>query len=340
MGVNTGNARPFWGNGHYYVFTNEDATWEAGRSGSNVYLDKLDTYGYLATVTSADENNFILNYSYNGSNTRNSGWLGGTDYEGYSPGGEGTWIWQAGPEGGQIFRSANTNRMYANWNSGQPDNKGNQDFLQIYTSGYWDDTKESDKLGYVTEWGRAGAEFTAGFADLNTSDTTNGFENGTAPKMTINLSRSVPNDYVNYPYNNTPLIDIPITFGGTAILNTDYSVSVSGGGSYLRNGRLYVLNTNSVTLSFNSIDNSNWQAPRTITASLQGDGSENIYAISGNASSQVWLFDDEPQLSLGQGAYKFIRTPYTSSTTYNLPTGNSDFNTNSDVLVFDNDGIN
>ena len=343
MGVNTGNAQPYWGNGHYYVFTKENASWEDGKNRSDVKLDKLDTNGYLATVTWPDENNFIVNYSYNGSKIPKKGFLGGTDDQKYST--EGTWIWQAGPEQGAIFRSSGTNLMYANWNSGEPNNKGNQDFLAIYTSGYWDDVDpdggdHDDVGGYVTEWGRSGAEFTAGFADLNTSGTSNGFENGPAPKMTINLSRFVPNDYLNYP-NSTPLIDIPITFGGTAILNTDYTVSMSNGGnSYWSNGRLYVRNASSVELTFNPINNSSWQAPRTITATLQGDGSENIYAISGNATSQVWLFDDEPQLSLGQGAYKFIRTPYTSSTTYTLPTENSDFNANSDVLVFDNDGIN
>ena len=320
MGVTIGNARPFWGNGHYYVFTDQNAKWSDALSySSEAYLDKLETYGYLATVTSAEENNFILNYSYNGNKIKDQGFLGGTDSGDYSPATEGTWIWQTGPEKGQIFR----------------------DFLKILTSGKWEDGSGSDTQHfYITEWGRSGAEFTAGFADLNTSGTSNGFENGPAPKMTINLSRFVPNDYLNYP-NSTPLIDIPITFGGTAILNTDYTVSMSNGGnSYWSNGRLYVRNASSVELTFNPINNSSWQAPRTITATLQGDGSENIYAISGNATSQVWLFDDEPQLSLGQGAYKFIRTPYTSSTTYTLPTENSGFNTNSDVLVFDNDGIN
>ncbi len=338
MAVTTGNARPFWGNGHYYVFTKESAEWFDGISRSGLYLDKLDTYGYLATATSAEENSFIVNYSYNGSRIPNNGFLGGTDYQGYSPASEGTWIWQTGPEQGQIFRSNGANQMYANWNSGEPNNRGNQDFLQLYSSGYWDDADPGNVGGYVTEWGRAGAEFIAGFADLNTSGTANGYENGTGPKMTINFDIFVPSDYVNYP-NNTPLIDIPINFGGTAILNIDYTVSVSGGNSSLSNGRLYVSNASSVVLTFNPINNNSWQAPRTITASLQGDGSENIYVID-NPSSQVWLFDDEPQLSLGQGAYKFIRTPYTSSTSYTLPANNSDFNTNSDALLFDNDGIN
>jgi hypothetical protein len=341
MGVDTSKAIPFWGNGHYYLFTKEKATWGDGADRSDVYLEKLGSNGYLATVTSAAENDFIVNHSYNGGKIPNSGFIGGTDWEGYSDARtwEGRWIWRAGPEKNQVFRDSGTNLMYTNWASGEPNNKHNQDFLQIYTSGYWDDTDPDSVGGYVTEWGRAGAEFNAGFADLNTSGTANGYENGMAPKMTINFDRFVPDDYVDIR-NNTPLIDIPITFGGTAILNTDYTVSVSGGGSYLSGGRLYVRNTGSVVLTFNPINNSDWKFPRTITASLQDDGSENIYAISGNANSQVWLFDDEPQLSLGQGAYQFIRTPYTSSTSGTLPEDNKDFNTNNDVLVFDNDGIN
>ena len=254
MGVTTGNARPFWGNGHYYVFTKESASWEDSRSRSNVYLDKLDTYGYLATVTSADENSFITNYSYNGSKTPNSGFLSGTDYQGYSPASEGTWTWQSGPEQGKIFRSNGTNQMYANWNSGEPNNKSNEDFLQLLTSGYWNDEDADNVGGYVTEWGRAGAEFTAGFADLNTSDTANGYENGTPPKMTINFSHFVSNDYVDIR-NSTPLIDIPITFGGTAVLGTDYTMSVSGGNSFISGGRLYVSNASSVVLTFNPINN-------------------------------------------------------------------------------------
>ena len=148
-------------------------------------------------------------------------------------------------------------------------------------------------------------------------------------------------DYVNIR-NGTPLIDIPISFGGTAVKDRDYTLEEIAGDSYYANGRLYVLNTDLVTLRFipNPRDSDTWNAPRTITVTLQADGSENIYAISGSNSSQVRLFDDEPQLSLGQGAYQFIRTPYTTGATYSLPTNNSGFNTSSDVLVFDADGIN
>lgn len=353
MAVKTANAKPYWGNGHYYAFTQEGATWsDAYTRSSAATLSQLGTTGYLATITSSGENDFITNYSYGASSSgspnygatqipENGGFLAGTDDNGQGTS-EGNWIWKGGPESGTVFRSNGSNIGYTRWTSGQPNNSGNQDFLRIQSTGYWDDVDPTESVsGYVTEWGRSGVEFSAGFASLGSSGTKNGYEFGSAaPTMTINFDRFVPKDYVDIR-NGTPLIDIPITFGGTAVMGTDYDLDKNlGGESYYSNGKIYVKNTNSVTLAFKPRNNGSWQAPRTITASLKVDGSENIYSLNGNSSSQVWLFDDEPQLSLGQGAYKFIRTPYTSAATYTLPASNSGFNTNADVLLFDTDGIN
>lgn len=330
MAVNTSKARPYWGNGHYYAYTLSAESWSSAASSSqNSTLNELN--GYLATVTSSGENDFITRYSYGGAVLPDDGFLAGTDVQS-----EGTWIWDAGPEDGTVFRAGSTNSGYTNWDSGQPNNNGNQDYLRIIANGYWGDVDPGDVSGYVTEWGKAGAEFTASI-----SSQSNGFETGTAPTITIKFNRAVPSDYKDIR-NNTPLIDIPISFGGTAILGdtADYKLTVSGGSSKYENGRLYVLGTSSVKLTFTPNNNDSWQAPRTITVNLQGDGSENIYDISGSTTSRVRLFDDEPQLSLGQGAYQFIRTPYTTGATYSLPSDNSGFNTDSDVLVFDANGIN
>ncbi|MFN5697234.1 MAG: PA14 domain-containing protein, partial [Cyanobacteriota bacterium] len=130
--------------------------------------------------------------------------------------------------------------------------------------------------------------------------------------------------------------------GGNAVRSIDYDVAASGGGSYYdsNSGRLYVKNTQSVTLTFTPRNNTNWQDIRSITAQLQADGSEAIYGFNGSTSSQVWLFDDEPLLSLGQGAYQFVRVPYTTGSSTTLPIDNSSFNTASDILLFDSDGIN
>ncbi|MFM7319817.1 MAG: PA14 domain-containing protein, partial [bacterium] len=345
MAVNVGNARPYWGNGHYYAFTQEDIEWKDAYNGSRAKtLSQLGTTGYLATITSSGENDIILRYSNGGSQISRTAHTGGTDSNNRGTS-EGRWIWKAPGSGDDnvVFRNnGNTpSGVYANWKSGQPDDHKVQDYLGIQTDGKWDDVDhDNDIQAYITEWGRDGVEFNAGFADLGSSSTVNGQENGQAAKMTINFDQFVPNEYVNIQNsNNTPLIDIPITFTGTAKSDTDYKMTVSGGNSYFSSGKLYVRNTQSVTLTFTPINNNTWQSPRTIKATLGSDGSENIYGISGNASSQVWIFDDEPLLSLGQGAYQFIRAPYTAGSSQNLPTSNTNFNTSADTLIFDTNGI-
>ncbi|MFM8495789.1 MAG: PA14 domain-containing protein [Planctomycetia bacterium] len=354
LAADTGSAKPFWGNGHYYAVTHANDDWHtAYRESRTTTLSQLGITGGLAAVTSAEENAFIANYAtgrsdpsrpnYGGTALQWEAFLAGAD-TGDMGTWEGRWQWFTGdgnPDNGVVFRDGGTDYGYSNWWSRQPDNKGNEDFLAIYPGGGWNDVviRQPGRLGdYVTEWGRAGVEFNAGFAALGGSGTRNGAENGHAATMTIGFDRHVPSDYVDIR-DGTPLIDIPITFGGTATVGTDYDMTVSGGWSYFHNGRLYVRNTQSVVLTFTPRNNDTWQAPRTITASLGGDGAENIYGISGNATSQVWIFDDEPLLSLGQGAYQFIRAPYTAGSSQTLPENNADFNTSADTLIFDTDGI-
>ena len=350
LSANTANAKPFWGNGHYYAVTQANTDWGTASSESrSTTLNQLGIKGGLAAVTSAEENSFIAKYAtgssdpskpnYGGTGLRWEAFLAGSDTTDMGTW-EGRWQWFTGdgnPDNNLVFRNSGTNYGYTNWDSGEPNNNDNQDFLTMKPGGNWDDGdwKYSD---YVTEWGRAGVEFTAGFAALGQSGTRNGAENGQSATMTISFDRHVPSDYVDIR-NNTPLIDIPITLGGTAVAGIDYDLTVSGGVSFYRDGRIYVRDTQSVVLTFTPRNNDTWQAPRTITAALGADGSENIYGISGNATSQVWIFDDEPLLSLGQGAYQFIRAPYTAGSSQTLPANNADFNTSADTLIFDTDGI-
>ena len=352
MPVNPANAKPFYGNGHYYLFTKEGAKWpEALDRSDDTSINGVS--GYLATITSEAENEFIRSYSYGGSATPNSGFIAGTDdhkvYSWVGATDEGVWVWAAGPEAGTQFWSGKssgsaTNGSFTRWDSGEPNNKNNQDFLQFYTNGYWDDRDPDNIGGYITEWGRAGAEYNISLAALNSSDNQNGTEGVKSPSIILTLDRFVGDDYTNYP-GTTPLIDIPISFGGTAVLGSDYTLKLtdrngkSTKGSYYSNGRLYLLDTDQVTLTFEPINNSTWKPIRTIQVSLSPDGSENIYAFNGNSSSQVWLFDDEPQISLGRGAWQYIRAPYVEGSASSLPNANSSFNDNDDVLIFDEDGI-
>lgn len=90
--------------------------------------------GYLATVTSNDENNFIrLNLGFQPPIYKHSwfGWLGG-----YEPNDDGVWMWADGPEAGMIFPDQKNHhdptQMYANWIGAEPnDGKPLEDYLMM-----------------------------------------------------------------------------------------------------------------------------------------------------------------------------------------------------------------
>ena len=93
------------GNGHWYEFIGTSVT-----APDAFTLAQASSYsgmqGYLATITSADENAFVSSNIAGG----NQAWIGGSD-----DGDEGNWTWRNGPEAGQAF-------TYTNWSGGEPNN--------------------------------------------------------------------------------------------------------------------------------------------------------------------------------------------------------------------------
>ena len=333
MPVDISKARPF-ANGHYYAFTKESANYNnnAKPLSTGSLLAQLNSYGYLATVTSQDENNFILNSSYGGNKIPGNGFLGGSDVAK-----EGTWLWEGGAELNQAFRTGSTNNMYTNWNGGEPNNKNNEDYLVTSSSGYWNDADADNVGGYITEWGKAGSQFAINFSSNPPINAYEGIAGVTKNgSFTLHLDNKVYSDYI---YNGKALIDIPVALGGSAIYGTDYSISVTGGSSSYdaTAKKLYIIGGSSpvqdVTLSIVPLNNSAWSQPRDVTISLGADGSENVYSLTGSTSQRLWIYDDEPTLSLGQGLYQSIYTNYTSSGTSGaLPAA-------ADTILFDTNGI-
>ena len=100
-------------NGHFYMFVPDNNTifsWQRLKSAAQ------SLGGYLATITSQQENDFVLPLMGAGSGA----WLGGR-----SPDVDGNWYWATGPEAGTQFWTGGVGGspfggQYANWSLGEP----------------------------------------------------------------------------------------------------------------------------------------------------------------------------------------------------------------------------
>ena len=163
-------------NGHYYRLVTNSQTWQMARTYASMGSYK-GMRGYLATITTAAENEFIKS-KIPGTNI----WIGATDAEDYvndkamiqRDGTEGRWTWSTGPEAGTQFWSgaangATVSGQYASWRSGEPSNSSDgcgwfqscnyRDEDYAYTNasgalGLWNDVWNGSGVGrYLIEYG-------------------------------------------------------------------------------------------------------------------------------------------------------------------------------------------
>jgi nitrogen fixation protein FixH len=159
-------------NGHLYEYVASTLTWTNAKTAAEG-RSKYGATGYLTTVTSQTENDFVS------ARLSNAGWMGASD-----SGAEGAWRWVTGPENGTQFwqgtgTGATVGGNYANWNNGEPNDSGaNEDCGQFLTggTGKWNDLPCSGTTlpGYVVEYGTLGNMPTvaAKNVSLTTVDTT------------------------------------------------------------------------------------------------------------------------------------------------------------------------
>jgi hypothetical protein len=89
----------WWANGHYYDYVSTAIYWDAALTAANA-ASHQGLAGYLATVTSADENSFIYWDSDNNYATiPDRAWLGAKWDTSTN-----NWKWVNGPENGTVFR--------------------------------------------------------------------------------------------------------------------------------------------------------------------------------------------------------------------------------------------
>ena len=139
------------GNGHWYAEVSGQT-----RGGSARDAAKAKTIpqgignGYLANITSAQENDFIKN------NFGSSPQIGGSDAAK-----EGDWYWMDGPEAGTKFYSngAAVANSFANFGANEPNNLGIENYLQT-EGGNWNDNSQFQS--YLVEFGgMPGDDFSA-----------------------------------------------------------------------------------------------------------------------------------------------------------------------------------
>jgi gliding motility-associated-like protein len=174
--LTAGSANYLASTDHYYDYVPANLiSWEDARvAAEDPAMKYFGLQGYLATLTIPDEGQI------SGELSPGTGWIGASD-----EGTEGVWKWMTGPEAGTIFWNGNENGstapgMYANWNSGEPNNYGSgEDYAHITFNtgvpGSWNDLPNNTNgqpanyqaKGYVIEYGG-----TPGDPVLNISDAT------------------------------------------------------------------------------------------------------------------------------------------------------------------------
>ena len=233
------------GNGHYYKFVSTSLTWTDAKAAAAASTFNGLT-GYLATITSAEENAFIV-----GKTGGTSSWIGASDE--YSQinaatsaatfanqtAAEGHWYWVTGPEAGTEFwdEAGNTSSSadgrisgkFQYWNNAinqsgwgsEPNDSGGEHYVQLRVggTGNWNDLPSSSSLPYVVEYGDSGSDA------LKEVSTTIEVGPITAPLQVTALSAASGDGRVALSWS------APGT-GGSAI--TDYVVeqSADGGSSW------------------------------------------------------------------------------------------------------------
>lgn len=139
--------------GHFYKFFAEpNILWtDALTEAASKTLFGLN--GYLATITTVGENQFILD------RVSGTAWIGASDRTT-----EGDWRWVTGPE---AVQNGGTGRRlidgFTNWEAGEPNNQGDEDYAHMMDwsspSGKWNDLRDEGSggqyapTGYIVEYG-------------------------------------------------------------------------------------------------------------------------------------------------------------------------------------------
>lgn len=159
---------------HFYEYVASSGSWTTAKNSAEnrSYFGRV---GYLATMSSEAENNFIWKLM------SSDGWFGGSDElsqvniaKGVTAFAsqaavEGKWHWVTGPEKGTQFSNGNTpsttviSGQYHKWAGGEPNNAGAEHYAQFYSAnnGSWNDLPNTNLPGFICEYGDMPGDLTS-----------------------------------------------------------------------------------------------------------------------------------------------------------------------------------
>jgi hypothetical protein len=323
--------------GHFYRFVSKPLmAWSAARDEADATM-YYGLRGYLATITSQVENDFIR------LKTTGVGWIGGSDAAV-----EGQWRWVTGPEGlngGVLFwegkgSGAPFNSAYSNWNSNEPnDSGGNEDFAHItffpnnpFSSYKWNDLPNAGgggdyvSAGYLIEFGGYADEHELNLsATLDLQVNTMLFKTGTIAEIcegeTVLLnqpdatatyswtpSQSLSNSTLSNPIAKPSVTTSYIVQGTRGICtgNASFTVPIRPMPVSLLKTEENICKGASITLDPGGASNdyvwSNGATSRTITVNTQGEYKVTLSSGNGckNTSTTKVIINDYPTIDLSK----------------------------------------
>ena len=274
--------------------------------------------GYLATITSAEENAFIL------SKLPSISWIGANDVAT-----EGTWTWISGPEAGTtIYTGGDTvSGQYTNWNIGEPSNSKHGELYENYAAFYaagteagkWNDVKETDAFAYIVE-------YSDGFAGGTVAEQASTSIILTVPvPPVINSNGSGDNASINYAENGTG--EVTTVTATDVDMGDSKTYSIAGG----TDAAQFSINASTGVLTFNN--SPNFEAPT-------NSDNNNSYLVTVKVADAAGLSDEQAltvTVTDDTGPSDPIESGGTAPVTITAPVDNAQLNlTGSGATTVDN----
>ena len=226
---------------HYYEYVAGTILWSNSKTAAEAksYFGRA---GYLATMSSEAENNFIWKLM------SSDAWFGASDDYNYVNAALGTttytsqaaveqkWHWISGPEKGTQFSNGSTalTGQYAKWAGGEPNNAGGEHYGQFYSSnsGQWNDLPNTNLGGYICEYGDMPGDLTSSVTIFTREITVGNGSSGTISGGDINVCSGSNSTTLTLNNMTGSVVRWESSFdnfftAGTTISSTSSSITIS-----------------------------------------------------------------------------------------------------------------